>query len=239
MNTIKFQKGNVKMVAHRGLSGIELENTVPAFIAAANRSYFGIETDVHKTADGKFILIHDNDTHVVSDTLISVENSSYNDLRNLSLKDKDGIFGNGTLKLASLEEYVRVCRKYDKICVLELKNISSDDDILKITEIVKNENYLDSVIFISFNLNNLIFLRKLYPNQKLQYLVSEYNDTVFEILKKHKLDIDAECSAVTPKMINQLHNENIEINCWTCDSAEKGEVLAAMGVDYITSNILE
>ena len=35
MNTIKFNKKNVKMVAHRGVSGLERENTNAAFVAAA------------------------------------------------------------------------------------------------------------------------------------------------------------------------------------------------------------
>lgn len=52
MNTIKVNSKNTLMIAHRGMSGIELENTNAAFIAAGNRSHFGIETDVHKTADG-------------------------------------------------------------------------------------------------------------------------------------------------------------------------------------------
>ena len=41
MNTIKIQKNLTKIVAHRGLSGIETENTNAAFIAAGNRSYYG------------------------------------------------------------------------------------------------------------------------------------------------------------------------------------------------------
>jgi hypothetical protein len=53
-NTIKFEKRNTLVVAHRGLSGIERENTNSAFVAAGNRSYYGIETDIHKTADGRF-----------------------------------------------------------------------------------------------------------------------------------------------------------------------------------------
>ena len=51
MDTIKIKKKKVKMIAHRGLSGLERENTCSAFVAAGNRSYFGIETDVHRTAD--------------------------------------------------------------------------------------------------------------------------------------------------------------------------------------------
>ena len=34
MNTIKFDHGNALVVAHRGLSGIERENTNAAFVAA-------------------------------------------------------------------------------------------------------------------------------------------------------------------------------------------------------------
>ena len=56
MDSIKLDTRTAKMIAHRGLSGIEKENTNAAFIAAGNRSYFGIETDVHKTVDGKFVI---------------------------------------------------------------------------------------------------------------------------------------------------------------------------------------
>ena len=36
----------MKLIAHRGFSKYELENTKEAFLAAANRPYFGIETDI-------------------------------------------------------------------------------------------------------------------------------------------------------------------------------------------------
>ena len=55
MDTIKINRRNAEMIAHRGLSGLETENSIPAFIAAANRSYYGVETDVHVTKDGRFV----------------------------------------------------------------------------------------------------------------------------------------------------------------------------------------
>ena len=60
-DTLRLNNPDMKMVAHRGLSGLELENTAAAFVAAGNRSYYGIETDVHRTADGKFVVIHEFD----------------------------------------------------------------------------------------------------------------------------------------------------------------------------------
>lgn len=42
MNTIRFNH-QIKIIAHRGVSGLERENTCAAFIAAGNRSYYGME----------------------------------------------------------------------------------------------------------------------------------------------------------------------------------------------------
>ena len=85
MNTIKFDKGNVQVVAHRGLSGLEPENSIPAFVAAGNRSYFGIETDIHVTKDGKFIVIHDETTTRVAGDTIYVEECTYDFVRKVVL----------------------------------------------------------------------------------------------------------------------------------------------------------
>ena len=60
MNTIAFNKGNTLMVAHRGVSGLEMENSIAAFVAAGNRSYYGIETDVHVTKDEQIVVFHDD-----------------------------------------------------------------------------------------------------------------------------------------------------------------------------------
>ncbi|MCK7495468.1 MAG: hypothetical protein MZW92_33760, partial [Comamonadaceae bacterium] len=60
MNTIKIEKRQTRMVAHRGLSGIETESTIHAFLAAANRSYYGMECDVFASRDGQIIITHDD-----------------------------------------------------------------------------------------------------------------------------------------------------------------------------------
>ena len=89
MNTVKLaNKNNVKMVAHRGVSGIEPENTNAAFIAAGNRSYFGVETDVRRTADGQFILLHDDHTERMGIDKLYPEQSTYETLR--ALKEAGG-----------------------------------------------------------------------------------------------------------------------------------------------------
>lgn len=50
----------MKLIAHRGFSKYELENTKEAFLAAANRPYFGIETDISIIKNQAMILFHDD-----------------------------------------------------------------------------------------------------------------------------------------------------------------------------------
>ena len=137
MDTIRFEHRETKVVAHRGLSGIETENTCAAFVAAGNRSYYGIETDVHRTADGKFVVIHDDDTSRVGLDHLVVEESTFDTLRALQLCDKDGARGRSDLRIPTLGEYISICKKYGKVSVLELKNSFEQADIDAIVEIIR------------------------------------------------------------------------------------------------------
>ena len=239
MNTIKFNSVNTKVVAHRGLSGIEKENTNAAFIAAGNRSYYGIETDVHRTLDGKFVCFHDDTTGRVAIDNMIIEETTFDTLRQLLLTDRDGQKGRVELRIPTLKEYISTCKRYEKVAVLELKNEFEKDDIAKICNEITELDYLGNTIFISFEFNNLVKLREIYPEQKVQFLTSVYFDELPDILVKHHFDLDIHYEALTKERIESLHTLGIEINCWTCDDKSAGEALASWGIDYITSNILE
>lgn len=239
MNTIKFVSGNAKIIAHRGLSGIEKENTNAAFIAAGNRSYFGIETDVHRTLDGKFVCFHDDTTGRVAIDNMTIEETTFDTLRKLLLTDKDGIKGREDLKIPTLKEYIATCKRYEKIAVLELKNEFEKEDIARICEEINELEYLENVIFISFAFNNLVKLREIYSEQPVQFLTDEFSDDLPSLLKEHKFDLDIYYNELTEYRIKLLHDNGIKVNCWTCDDKTAGENLALWGIDYITSNILE
>lgn len=240
MNTIKFARKDVKLVAHRGLSGLEKENTCAAFVAAGNReAFFGIETDVHRTADGRFILIHDDDTSRVGLDKLAVEESSFDTLRKLQLADIDGRRGRADLCLPTLEEYIGICERYEKTAVLEFKNRFRASDVYKIVSTVDKLGYLDHVIFISFHLQNLVNLRKRYPQQPAQYLLRTWGDDTLETLKKYNLGLDMRYTGLSREVVEQVHGAGLEVNCWTVNTKETGEEMVEMGVDYITTNILE
>ena len=166
MNTIKINSNEVKIIAHRGLSGIERENTNPAFVAAGNRSYFGIETDVHVTKDGKFVVIHDETTERISlgEHNINVEKCDYSEIEKIVLPDLDNTTDRKDIRIPLLSEYVKICKKYEKTCVLELKNCFEENDIERLIEEIKELEYIENVIFISFVFLNCVNIRKRLPD---------------------------------------------------------------------------
>lgn len=240
-DTIKIQRSGVHMVAHRGVSGLETENTCAAFVAAGNRSYYGVETDVHLTSDGQFIIIHDSNTARVAQDHVEVEKSTFETLRKIQLCNVDGQKDRGDLMLPSLQEYIRICKKYGKYCVLELKGDYSAEDLSRMIAQIREDEWLDHVIFISFHLDNLIRLRQLLPQHPAQFLAyNEYEwDWIIEQLQKYHLDLDIFYSELTQERIRQLHDLGIQVNAWTVDGLEDAQRLADWGVDYITSNIIE
>jgi len=51
----------LRLYGHRGASGRFPENTLPAFAAALDDGANALELDVHRTADGRFVVAHDPD----------------------------------------------------------------------------------------------------------------------------------------------------------------------------------
>ena len=239
MNTVKFEKGSTLAVAHRGLSGIERENTNAAFVAAGNRSYYGIETDIHRTGDGRFVVCHDDDLFRVAGEKLPVEEVSMELLQNVVLFDKDGTKDRADLRPCTLENYISICKKYEKHCVLELKSGFTEEETERFIDIIKELGYLDSVTFISFYYENLLNVRRVVPGQSAQFLFSEMTDEIIERVIHDGLDVDVYYKALTEENIKRLHDAGIKINCWTVDNKETAERLASFGVDYITTNILE
>ncbi len=246
MNTIKIESKNVKMIAHRGVSSLERENTNAAFVAAGNRSYFGIETDIQVIADGTFIALHDDTTDRVclGKCCVNAKHSSFDDIKNIVLPDIDGSFNRADLHIPTLDDYIKICKKYDKICILEVKNVFAFNDLVRMVDRIKQLDYIENVIFISIEYENCVNLRKLLPEAKIQYLTGQrMDDEVIEMLTSigidAGIDIDYNNHQRDKERIDLLHSKGIEVNVCVCDDPALAREIIDMGADYLTTNCLE
>ncbi len=144
---------------------------------------------------------------------------TFDTLRSLILTGKDGSKQRVDLHIPTLEEYLDICRRYEKTSVLELKDTLTAADIEKIIGIARNFGWLEHVIFISFSLEAMQTVRRLLPDQPCQYLVEQYTDDLPELLQREKLDLDIGYPALTAQRVQELHARGIVVNCWTCDDS--------------------
>lgn len=254
MDTIKINKQNTLMVAHAGLSGMETANTSAGFIAAANRSYWGIECDLLCAKDG-FVIIHNPTTAGISPVELSVTDSTVEELQSITLYDRPFFYGMDSfglrsdgsatrtdLRIPTLREYIHICKKYGKVCVLELKRPMDADAIEKVIEEFKAQDYLDEVVFISFHRKNLDEVRRQLPDATIQFLTGEkqiFTDEFLDDMANQGFDLDIHIFTTTKELVDRIHQRGMKVNVWTCDWLDKAEKLVEWGVDYITTNIFE
>jgi glycerophosphoryl diester phosphodiesterase len=194
---------------------------------------------VHITKDKKVIAIHDENAKRVSGVDTLVEESNFEDLRKIRLFDNNGKVRED-LCMPSLEDYISVCKRYGKVAVLELKNRMADEDVHMIYDIIESMEYNDSTIYISFSIENLHAIREKNPTQTVQYLIGKNVPAdLTDTLKKYKYDLDVYFEAVTKELIDACHSVGALVNVWTVDNVEKAEALVDIGIDFITTNIIE
>ncbi len=240
MNTTKFENKTTKVVAHRGLSGIERENTNAAFIAAGNRSYFGVETDVHVTKDGHFVIAHDSSMARGSGSSLVIEESTLAMLRSITLFEKNGETKDRyDLHVSTVTEYVRTCKTYEKVCVLELKGIFGKENLQKLIDVINVEGYLENIVFIAFDWQNLVDLKAIYPDATMQFLCKEIALETLPELVKNNFSLDIYYKSLTQEMVDFMHQNGLFVNVWTVDEKADADALVNMGVDFITTNICE
>lgn len=132
------------------------------------------------------------------------------------------------MRIPTLQEYARVCKRYGKVSVLELKDDFTRAQLEEIIAILRAEGQLENVVFIAFALENLLRLREILPEQPAQYLVSRMEEGVEQALLAHGLDLDAHYAAVDAALVQRLHAHGRKVNCWTVDAPEEARRLVAM-----------
>lgn len=238
-------------IAHRGLSAVAPENTMRAFTEAGKAGFWGCETDVWQTADQRFVLMHDDTfERMCGDSRRAADLSAeeIGQLRIINGKHFEDYQTDAyAVRVPFLEEYLKVCRRYNMVPVIEIKETAKPenaDDADRIGRLLSET--LDimgerQVIFISFDLESLKILRGLLDDRSeadvsLQLLTMDADAVPMEECKSMQIGVDAKYDAVKETAVASLHAQNLPVNVWTVNHEEDVFELLQMGVDYITTN---
>ena len=235
---------DVIFIAHRGLATQAPENTLPAYEQAAAHGFRYVETDIHATADGVWVLTHDASLKRMTGYSGNVEKMSFAEVQQHKITKGANIQEYPDLVTPTYEEFIRLCKEKGLIPLIEIKTKPEEypnapyRDILSVLE---QYGMIQKAIIISFYADVLETLREYNQEIAMQYLVKKIDEQVLTTAEQiGSCGIDCAYSSLLQnfEMVATAKQQHIALNAWTADTIEDVQQLCDIGVDYITTNAL-
>ena len=212
------------IIAHRGASRAELENTVQAFRRAAGMGADGVELDVRRTAEGALVVHHD---------------AHLDDGRLICETDRIDL----PAHVPSLDEALAACA--GMWVNVEIKNDPTEPDFDP-TERIADETIRSLIgrgederwLISSFRMATIDRCRLLAPTIRTAWLTEVITAAAIrEVVSKGHLAIHPWHGTVTAAQVEACHAAGVQVNVWTCDDPAAIARLAAWGTDGICTNV--
>ena len=236
MNTYRECENNIKIIAHRGASKLEPENTIPSFERAATLGAWGAECDIYVLKDGNIVIFHDQDIKRMTNGIGEIKNMTIIEVKALRIDNGNNIDKYKDLKIPTFDEYLSCCAKNNLIPVIEFKEVTIEK-VKEIIDKIKNYNLEENAIIISTSYKWIKYIREYTEKIHFQY-IGDINIENINFLKKYgNYGIDIKADKITKYKIDLAHMNGCKVNVWTVNSKKEIKRLSNMGVDMITSDL--
>ena len=213
------------VVAHRGASAVERENTLAAFAEAARAGADWVELDVRRSADDVLIVHHD---------------ARLEDGRAIVEVDQD-----------ALPEHVPTLAEALEACTgmgvnVEIKNDPGDPDYdaehqvsTAVAGLVTAYRPHDELLISSFNIDAVARIHAIDPDIPIGLVVFDVLNVDQLIERSAACDhraVNPHSAATDRRFVERAHAAGLAVNVWTVNEPERVAELADMGVDGIISD---
>jgi glycerophosphoryl diester phosphodiesterase len=159
---MQIQKEDLSLIAHRGYTKDAPENTLASIKAAGEAGFWGCEFDIRRTADGMWVLMHDETLLRTLESDIAIREVSYADLQAYSYgRDED----DAHIRIPTLEEALLLCKSYNMMAYVEVKSAEMPTVYAEeIYEILKDCDMEGGSTVISFNESFAACMKAIAPH---------------------------------------------------------------------------
>ena len=230
----------MKIIAHRGFSGVYPENTMLAFRKAIEIGADGIELDVHLSKDGQVMIIHDEALKRTTGLDGVISDYTRAELEKISAgKTKNYEFG--FTPIPSLEEYLAFMAEHrDKITNIELKTapVYYPEIEEKTLELVRKFDLEKNIIYSSFNWLSIERMQRLGTISETGLLFSGmklYNQA--HIIKSLGINyFHPDFNDLTDEIVKSYLDNKVGLNVWTVNEIEDMKVCLSWDIDGLITN---
>jgi glycerophosphoryl diester phosphodiesterase len=210
------------VIAHRGASGYEVENTLAAFRAAATLGADGVELDIHETADGAFLVHHGN--------MVGPRHISHCSLREI----REQLLPNGE-PAPVLEEALAVIMP-GMLAYVETKMLSPENDE-RFLAVLDRSPAPPRVAIHAFDHRIIRRLGEARPHLPRGVISASYPvDPVRCMADADAQVLWEEWPFIDHALVEAVHGAGKALHAWTVNDAERMEQLLRLGVDALCTD---
>ena len=200
-----------EVIAHRGGGDLSTENTVESIRAAIEAGATASEIDVQRTADGHYVIFHDNTLKRLCNDPRTIQELTLEEIKKLRITAPDGY----RVRIATLEEILNTAKDEIKLYI-ELKGKSAGMQMANdVYQMLVERNMVNQVRIISLNANLITQVEKTYPDVETEYLCY----IAYGQIESMEVDaIGLEEELATTKRIDDLHDAGKKVDVWTANS---------------------
>jgi glycerophosphoryl diester phosphodiesterase len=233
------------VVAHRGASAEEAENTIDAFERAIALGADVVEFDVRMSADGEAVVMHDPHVERTTDGHGLVRDLTLVQIKELRIRTRDG----GAAEVPTLEETLRCCSGRVAVDV-EIKNIPGEPDFESEAEsaveatlrALEDVSFSGMVLVSSFNPFSIARSRTIAPEVPTGLLtdrdVEARAASEYAHAQGHPwvLPFLRQVQDAGPSLAEEVHASGMLLGTWITDDPSVAVVLMRAGVDAVATN---
>jgi glycerophosphoryl diester phosphodiesterase len=216
--------GMTQVIAHRGASRAQPENTLAAFRRAVELGADAIELDVRRTADDHLVVHHDASL---------ADGTAIRSMRRADLPDH----------LPDLDRALDACA--GSSVNIEIKNDPAEPDhdpsdwvVSRLAAALQRRAPGPRWLISSFRYETVVRCRRVLPGVRTAFLTTAPSDEILDRLAADRHDaVHPWVDAVDEDTVRRAHARGLAVNVWTCDEPARMRELIAWGVDGICTNV--
>lgn len=238
-NGISNEEDPIFFTAHRGVTAVAPENTIPAYEAAVENGYYSAECDIRLTSDNQWVLIHNSTVDGRFCQTGNVKDFTLDEIRTFSYKNGSNFWKYEDLKIPTLDEYLDVFVGTECRPQIEIK-ADGYDLLYTVVDAVKAKGLTEQAIVISFDLYQLKVIHDLDPSIELWYLMDEITPQTIADAQAigDNVWLSPNFKKNTMETIQLAVDAGIGVSFWTVNTVEDAKMLYDMGIRYIETDIL-
>ncbi|WP_112471330.1 glycerophosphodiester phosphodiesterase [Streptomyces triticisoli] len=217
---------NFLTIGHRGVMGVEPENTLRSFVAAQQAGLDVIELDLHLSKDGALVVMHDTEVDRTTDGSGAIAHKTLAELRSLDA-------GRGE-RIPVFEE---VLDAVHTPLQAEIKDVAA---ARALGEVMRQRDLVSRVEVASFHAEAITEIARLVPGVRTALVASRYGiDVVERATAAGAATLCLNIRRLTLEIVEHARKADLRIIGWVVNTQDHLRLVRAFELDGATTDYPE